>query len=157
MGICFSMVRQDIIIGGGSSSSCCLLHFSVPDFSLLTLFPTGLGWGFLAITLTSLPSVLAIVLVPLLNHNLFRFLLAFLVALAVGTLCGDALLHLWPHVCTVSTRAQLLFGYPREEGELREIDAAHAVSWCSRPYCSEFQAPCGDGVVLYSTQTEPGI
>nr|XP_060620068.1 zinc transporter ZIP5 [Anolis sagrei ordinatus]XP_060620069.1 zinc transporter ZIP5 [Anolis sagrei ordinatus] len=57
----------------------------------------GLGWGFVAITLTSLPSALAIVLVPLLNHKLFRFLLAFLVALAVGTLCGDALLHLWPH------------------------------------------------------------
>ncbi|XP_070596663.1 zinc transporter ZIP5 [Erythrolamprus reginae] len=57
----------------------------------------GLGWGFLAITLTSLPSALAIILVPLLSGEIFQFLLTFLVALAVGTLCGDALLHLWPH------------------------------------------------------------
>ncbi|XP_053564074.1 zinc transporter ZIP5 isoform X2 [Bombina bombina] len=56
-----------------------------------------LGWGALAITLVSAPSLLAIALVPLLQRPLFRFLLRFLVALAVGTLCGDALLHLLPH------------------------------------------------------------
>ncbi|XP_075758009.1 zinc transporter ZIP5 isoform X2 [Pelodiscus sinensis] len=57
----------------------------------------GLGWGFLAVTLISLPSVLAILLVPCLGRRPASLLLAFLVALAVGTLCGDALLHLWPH------------------------------------------------------------
>uniref|UniRef100_A0A8C4VQH4 Solute carrier family 39 member 5 n=1 Tax=Gopherus evgoodei TaxID=1825980 RepID=A0A8C4VQH4_9SAUR len=60
----------------------------------------GLGkgsWGFLAITLISLPSALALLLVPFLGRDFGRLLLAFLVALAVGTLCGDALLHLWPH------------------------------------------------------------
>ncbi|XP_078542310.1 zinc transporter ZIP5 isoform X3 [Lissotriton helveticus] len=55
------------------------------------------GFGFLAITIISLPSLLAILLVPFLRRSVFRFLLAFLVALAVGTLCGDALLHLLPH------------------------------------------------------------
>ncbi|XP_064330714.1 zinc transporter ZIP5 isoform X1 [Phalacrocorax carbo] len=69
----------------------------------VTLPPPGgalwpaLGWGLLAVTFVSLPSALAVVLVPLLSRSFFRSLLAFLVALAVGTLCGDALLHLWPH------------------------------------------------------------
>nr|XP_033791469.1 zinc transporter ZIP5 isoform X2 [Geotrypetes seraphini] len=55
------------------------------------------GWGFLAITLISIPSLLAVVLVPFLSRAILHSLLAFLVALAVGTLCGDALLHLLPH------------------------------------------------------------
>uniref|UniRef100_A0A8D0C7Z1 Solute carrier family 39 member 5 n=1 Tax=Salvator merianae TaxID=96440 RepID=A0A8D0C7Z1_SALMN len=79
-------------------SRVCIQHYDEVTFGMEgSSLWTGLGWGFLAITLTSLPSVLAIVLVPLLSHDLFHFLLAFLVALAVGTLCGDALLHLWPH------------------------------------------------------------
>ncbi|KAL7989653.1 hypothetical protein Chor_012319 [Crotalus horridus] len=82
-------------------SRVCIQHlddvtFNTSENSLWN----GLGWGFLAITMTSLPSALAIVLVPLLSGETFQFLLTFLVALAVGTLCGDALLHLWPHVCT---------------------------------------------------------
>ncbi|KAM6039187.1 zinc transporter ZIP5 [Chlamydotis macqueenii] len=69
----------------------------------VTLPPPGgalwpaLGWGLLAVAFISLPSALAVGLVPLLSRRFFRALLAFLVALAVGTLCGDALLHLWPH------------------------------------------------------------
>ncbi|XP_031949713.1 zinc transporter ZIP5 [Corvus moneduloides] len=69
----------------------------------VTLPPPGgalwpaLGWGLLAVVSVSLPSALAVLLVPLLSRGSFRSLLAFLVALAVGTLCGDALLHLWPH------------------------------------------------------------
>ncbi|XP_066468932.1 zinc transporter ZIP5 [Tiliqua scincoides] len=79
-------------------SRVCIQHYDDMALGMAgSSLWSGLGWGFLAITLTSLPSVLAIVLVPLLNHELFHFLLAFLVALAVGTLCGDALLHLWPH------------------------------------------------------------
>ncbi|XP_074785868.1 zinc transporter ZIP5 [Athene noctua] len=69
----------------------------------VTLPPPGgalwpaLGWGLLAVACVSLPSALAVGLVPRLSRRFFRSLLAFLVALAVGTLCGDALLHLWPH------------------------------------------------------------
>ncbi|XP_034959653.1 zinc transporter ZIP5 isoform X2 [Zootoca vivipara] len=79
-------------------SRVCIQHYDEVAFGMAgSSLWSGLGWGCLAITLTSLPSALAIVLVPLFNRKLFHFLLAFLVALAVGTLCGDALLHLWPH------------------------------------------------------------
>ncbi|XP_071275771.1 zinc transporter ZIP5 [Agelaius tricolor] len=69
----------------------------------VTLPPPGgalwpaLGWALLAVLSVSLPSVLAVLLLPLRARGSFRSVLAFLVALAVGTLCGDALLHLWPH------------------------------------------------------------
>ncbi|XP_062258584.1 zinc transporter ZIP10 isoform X2 [Platichthys flesus] len=54
-------------------------------------------WGFVSITIISLLSLLGVVLVPIINQGCFKFLLTFLVALAVGTLSGDALLHLLPH------------------------------------------------------------
>ncbi|TWW73102.1 Zinc transporter ZIP6 [Takifugu flavidus] len=53
--------------------------------------------GFISITVISLLSLLGIVLIPLMGKVFFKFLLSFLVALAVGTLSGDALLHLIPH------------------------------------------------------------
>ncbi|XP_051990306.1 zinc transporter ZIP6-like isoform X1 [Xyrauchen texanus] len=53
--------------------------------------------GFLAITLISLLALVGVVLIPLMNRVCFNFLLSFLVALAVGTLSGDAFLHLIPH------------------------------------------------------------
>uniref|UniRef100_A0A8C5H4R5 Zinc transporter ZIP6 n=1 Tax=Gouania willdenowi TaxID=441366 RepID=A0A8C5H4R5_GOUWI len=59
----------------------------------------GDAWlgGFLSITIISLLSLLGVVLIPLMNRVFFKFLLSFLVALAVGTLSGDAFLHLIPH------------------------------------------------------------
>ncbi|XP_037740204.1 zinc transporter ZIP5 [Chelonia mydas] len=79
-------------------SRVCIRHHDplAPEPLGRALWPV-LGWGFLAITLVSLPSALALLLVPWLGGACGRLLLAFLVALAVGTLCGDALLHLWPH------------------------------------------------------------
>ncbi|XP_072105333.1 zinc transporter ZIP10-like isoform X1 [Mobula birostris] len=54
-------------------------------------------WGFLAITLISLMSLVAIAIIPFLSRSFYKALLPFLVALAVGTLSADALLHLIPH------------------------------------------------------------
>lgn len=48
--------------------------------------------------LLSLPAPLSLLLLRLLGPRLLRPLLGFLGAVAVGTLCGDALLHLLPHV-----------------------------------------------------------
>ncbi|XP_034642175.1 zinc transporter ZIP10 isoform X2 [Trachemys scripta elegans] len=53
--------------------------------------------GIISITVISLLSLLGVILIPIINQGCFKFLLTFLVALAVGTLSGDALLHLLPH------------------------------------------------------------
>ncbi|XP_051984794.1 zinc transporter ZIP6 [Xyrauchen texanus] len=65
-----------------------------PRISSLSIAWIG---GFLSITLISLLALVGVVLIPLMNRVCFNFLLSFLVALAVGTLSGDALLHLIPH------------------------------------------------------------
>lgn len=65
--------------------------------------PAWIG-GFLSITLISLLALVGVVLIPLMNRVCFNFLLSFLVALAVGTLSGDAFLHLIPHVRHTSIR-----------------------------------------------------
>ncbi|NXU47306.1 S39AA protein, partial [Turnix velox] len=53
--------------------------------------------GIISITVISLLSLLGVILIPIINQWCFKFLLTFLVALAVGTMSGDALLHLHHH------------------------------------------------------------
>ncbi|KAB1278492.1 Zinc transporter ZIP10 [Camelus dromedarius] len=60
-------------------------------------FSTAWICGIISITVISLLSLLGVILVPIINQGCFKFLLTFLVALAVGTMSGDALLHLLPH------------------------------------------------------------
>ncbi|XP_043302600.1 zinc transporter ZIP5 isoform X3 [Cervus canadensis] len=57
----------------------------------------ALAQSALAVLLLSLPAPLSLLLLRLLGPRLLRPLLGFLGAVAVGTLCGDALLHLLPH------------------------------------------------------------
>lgn len=73
------------------------LYRPLPNISPINL-PALLHSG-LAILVLSLPAPLSLLLLRLLGPRLLRPVLGFLGALAVGTLCGDALLHLLPHVC----------------------------------------------------------
>lgn len=51
----------------------------------------------MSILIISATGLLGVAIVPLLKSVMFTYVLHFLVAVAVGTLCGDALLHLLPH------------------------------------------------------------
>nr|BAP46900.1 solute carrier family 39 member 10 [Cyprinus carpio] len=78
----------------------CILHYHHVDTEVQDAAASSVWiwmWGFVSITIISLLSLLGVILVPILNQSCFKFLLTFLVALAVGTLSGDALLHLLPH------------------------------------------------------------
>lgn len=54
-------------------------------------------WATLSIIVISLCGLLGVAVIPVMQKTYYQQLLQFLVALAVGTLCGDALLHLLPH------------------------------------------------------------
>lgn len=82
-------------------SKSCLVH--TPEEKLSEASPSNysvqIAWigGFIAISIISSLALMGIILVPLMNRVFFKFMLSFLVALAVGTLSGDAFLHLLPH------------------------------------------------------------
>lgn len=52
----------------------------------------------IAIVGVSLCGLLGVAVIPCMDKHFYHHTLQFFVALAVGTLCGDALLHLLPHV-----------------------------------------------------------
>jgi ZIP Zinc transporter len=54
-------------------------------------------YSFLSIFLVSLSGLLGVAVIPIMDKHYYHHVLQFLVALAVGTLAGDALLHLLPH------------------------------------------------------------
>jgi zinc transporter 10 len=66
------------------------------------------GFAFLSITIISLVGLGGVAVVPIMRKVFYNHLIQFLVALAVGSLTGDALLHLLPHVSTLVGRRTLL-------------------------------------------------
>ncbi|XP_014002240.2 zinc transporter ZIP10 [Salmo salar] len=83
-------------------SGVCLRHPEThsAESERSVTFLKALGWSSLALVVISLPSLLALSLVPLLPPSRLHSFLCPMTALAVGTLCGDALLHLLPHAKT---------------------------------------------------------
>ncbi|XP_078536541.1 zinc transporter ZIP10 isoform X1 [Lissotriton helveticus] len=78
----------------------CIKHFrelQVEDLPKDKSSASAWVCGLISITVISLLSLVGVILIPIINQGCFKFLLSFLVALAVGTLSGDALLHLLPH------------------------------------------------------------
>ncbi|XP_076233617.1 zinc transporter foi isoform X1 [Calliopsis andreniformis] len=59
-------------------------------------------WAYstISILIISLCGLLGVAVIPFMGKIYYQQLLQFLVALAVGTLCGDALIHLLPHAMT---------------------------------------------------------
>lgn len=91
--LCPALVSQ---ISGGF---CMHKHnCSIPWYAK-TKVSTKMVWvyGFVAITAVSFASLAIIAVIPCLERGFYQRVMGYLVALAVGTLAGDALLHLIPH------------------------------------------------------------
>uniref|UniRef100_A0A671MVK2 Solute carrier family 39 member 5 n=1 Tax=Sinocyclocheilus anshuiensis TaxID=1608454 RepID=A0A671MVK2_9TELE len=80
-------------------SGVCLRHTEEQSQGSKTSegFLRALGWASLALFVISLPSLVALGLAPLLQPSILQIFLCPMAGMAVGTLCGDALLHLLPH------------------------------------------------------------
>jgi len=74
-----------------SSMLCCLLCVLVWGFSLLSCL------------VISAVGLVAVAIIPVMHRVIYNHMLQFLVALAIGSLTGDAVLHLLPHVCLLFT------------------------------------------------------
>lgn len=61
------------------------------------------GYGTISVVVISLLGLLGVVFFPLVNRKIYNYTLQGFIALGVGTLCGDAMLHLLPEVWFEST------------------------------------------------------
>jgi len=90
--ICPALIQQ-------INSGVCLHRHNCSEGHLSHGVNSHLVWayGFVAITVVSLASLCIIAVIPCLEKSFYQRIMGYLVALAVGTLAGDALLHLIPH------------------------------------------------------------
>ncbi|XP_022911924.1 zinc transporter foi [Onthophagus taurus] len=72
------------------------------DFGERTSTTTIYIYSSLAVVVISLCGILGLFVIPIMQTTYYHKILQFLVALAVGTLAGDALLHLLPHAMSSS-------------------------------------------------------
>ncbi|XP_028815581.1 zinc transporter ZIP8 [Denticeps clupeoides] len=92
-------------LDGGHLSTVCpaLLHHAVVPQCLVTADATGRaisfqvwGYGFLAVTLINLSSLLGLMLIPITRKPYFPKVLTYFIGLAIGTLFSNAVLQLIP-------------------------------------------------------------
>uniref|UniRef100_A0A665WMV9 Solute carrier family 39 member 8 n=1 Tax=Echeneis naucrates TaxID=173247 RepID=A0A665WMV9_ECHNA len=74
------------------------------DFLVLSLL-TVWGWGFLAVTVINLASLLGLLLIPFTKKPYFPKILTFFVGLAIGTLFSNAVLQLIPEALGFDPKA----------------------------------------------------
>lgn len=89
-----------VLIEQIDSKACTHYHERIRKHKHYNDIPTQVqvwGYSFLSITVISVLSLAVIALVPCLGKSYYGLVMAFLVALAIGTLSGDAMLHLIPH------------------------------------------------------------
>lgn len=71
--------------------SFCSLLYTMAPFAVY-------GFGTLAVLIISFGSLLGAVVIPCMKHSKFDLIMLFFVAMAIGTLVTDAVLHLIPEV-----------------------------------------------------------
>lgn len=64
------------------------------------LFQFAWLYASISILIISMCGLVGVAIVPLMRSNSYNYILMFLVAIAIGTLAGDALMHLLPHALT---------------------------------------------------------
>lgn len=79
-------------------SKAALSGFYTKIFYISVCLSTVWGFGFLAVTIINLASLLGLILTPLLKKSYFPKILTYFVGLAIGTLFSNAIFQLIPEV-----------------------------------------------------------
>jgi len=63
-------------------------------------------YAFISVFACGILGLVGVAIIPFMNSRYYKYIIQYLVSLAVGTMTGDALLHLLPHVSRADKFAQ---------------------------------------------------